>query len=273
MLAQLTKQIEAKRSLSHYFTLLFILCVVQIWIMVPVNNQTLFFGINELSLHLPQTSLALITDFGNGITLGAVILCYLAKRPELSCRVLLAVLFSLIMVPLLKQHFDAPRPLMVHNMVSVIGAPRYHHSFPSGHTASIFLFAGLIYFCTQRIWLRWTLLLLAVFVGTSRVLVGAHWPEDVVMGAIVGLSLAYAATRICPLIYLSHRKKALVYLAIIILLVISEINTDHDFPDHPLVQYVRWSLIGASGLMISRFWLLEQLNRLYRHSQRQRSLR
>ncbi len=35
-------------------------------------------------------------------------------------------------------------------------------------------------------WLKVSVLLLAIFVGISRVVVGIHWPVDVLVGALVG---------------------------------------------------------------------------------------
>ncbi|WP_149027370.1 phosphatase PAP2 family protein [Shewanella psychrophila] len=206
-----------------------------------------------MSAYMPDWILALVSDFGNGITLGAVILCYLVKRPELICRVLLAALLSLIVVPLLKQYFDAPRPAVILEHLNVIGETRYKHSFPSGHSATAFLFAGLIYLSSQKVFLRISLIFMAALVGVSRILVGAHWPADVVMGAIVGLSCAYAASHICPLIRLTFRKRLLAYLLLVLALVSSELHTGYDFSEISIVQYVRWGLLMLSIIAVLGF--------------------
>ncbi|QLE83802.1 hypothetical protein FLM48_01065 [Shewanella sp. Scap07] len=52
----------------------------------------------------------MINDLGNGITTGAVALCYLVRYSQRTGKVLLAAVLSLVMVPLLKHYFDAPRP-------------------------------------------------------------------------------------------------------------------------------------------------------------------
>ena len=206
---------------------------------------------------MPDWVSALVSDFGNGITLGAVILCYLVKRPELICRVLLAALLSLIVVPLLKQYFDAPRPAALLEYLHVIGEARHKHSFPSGHSATAFLFAGLIYLSSQQAIIRMSLLFMAALVGVSRILVGAHWPADVVMGAIVGLSCAYTASYICPLIRLTFRKRLMAYLLFILALISSELNTGYDFSDIDIVQYVRWGLLSLSIIAVLVFTMRE----------------
>lgn len=98
-----------------------------------------------------------------------------------------------------KSFFSIPRPAAVldHQNMTIIGDTlTAYTSFPSGHTITIFTAMSAIVF----VGFKETLisrelnsgLLLAVFliasiVGISRVAVGAHWPADIVMGAIVGI--------------------------------------------------------------------------------------
>ena len=67
------------------------------------------------------------------------------------------------------------------------------HSFPSGHTAAAFAFAT----GAGRA-LPWTtpaLTVLATLVGYSRVHTGVHYPLDVVMGALCGVTFATVTDR------------------------------------------------------------------------------
>jgi membrane-associated phospholipid phosphatase len=59
-------------------------------------------------------------------------------------------------------------------------------SFPSGHTVVIFALATSV----TLIWrpLALPAFTLAVLVGLSRILIGAHWPSDVLAGAWVGIA-------------------------------------------------------------------------------------
>ena len=94
-----------------------------------------------------------------------------------------------LMVVLLKTGLGRARPGAVFD-----AAQGYQHrgdllqarSFPSGHTATAlwaYLFASRFKTTTQ---IRHTLLILLVFVGLSRVVIGAHFLSDVLGAIIIG---------------------------------------------------------------------------------------
>ena len=62
--------------------------------------------------------------------------------------------------------------------------PLATQSFPSGHSAAAFAFAGVMAFFYPR--LRWLLWTLAVGCAVSRFIDRVHWPSDCVVGAIIG---------------------------------------------------------------------------------------
>ena len=59
-------------------------------------------------------------------------------------------------------------------------------SFPSGHTVTVFALASAL----ALIWrpLAWPGFALALLVGLSRIMVGAHWPSDVLAAAWLGIA-------------------------------------------------------------------------------------
>lgn len=64
------------------------------------------------------------------------------------------------------------------------------HSFPSGHAARAFLIAVLGTFLAPG-WLALLLWLWAPLVAFSRVTMGVHYLSDVIVGAIVGIIVAF----------------------------------------------------------------------------------
>ena len=70
-------------------------------------------------------------------------------------------------------------------------APLDEFSFPSGHTlhATAFTVVAIAYYP----WLAWLLLPFSLSVAASRVVLGVHYPSDVVAGAVIGLLLGVLA--------------------------------------------------------------------------------
>jgi len=81
-----------------------------------------------------------------------------------------------------------PRPYEVHQDVWLSGKPLDKFSFPSGHTLHSVAFSGitLAYFPM----LAWLLIPFTVMVGMSRVILGLHYPSDVLAGAVIGATVS-----------------------------------------------------------------------------------
>ncbi len=72
-------------------------------------------------------------------------------------------------------------------------------SFPSGHTTTVFAAAASLSFFMPPKSLKWSaplLFLLASLVAASRLIIGAHYPSDVLGGAILGVGSALAVARV-----------------------------------------------------------------------------
>jgi membrane-associated phospholipid phosphatase len=73
-----------------------------------------------------------------------------------------------------------------------IGDPPFN-SFPSGHTATAFGFAGVILFA--RFWLGVGAIALGSLVAWSSIMVGAHHPSDVIVAVCISLFVAWFALK------------------------------------------------------------------------------
>ncbi len=62
--------------------------------------------------------------------------------------------------------------------------PSDQFSFPSGHTSAAFLMAGLLSFFYPLA--AWLLFPWACSVGVARVMLGVHFPSDILAGALMG---------------------------------------------------------------------------------------
>ncbi|MEP7242169.1 MAG: phosphatase PAP2 family protein [Gammaproteobacteria bacterium] len=80
------------------------------------------------------------------------------------------------------------RPFITHTSISLAAAPLDRYSFPSGHTlhAASFTWQAVAHFPE----LGWVLVPLASLIAASRVVLGLHYPTDVLAGAGIGIALA-----------------------------------------------------------------------------------
>lgn len=100
-------------------------------------------------------------------------------------------LFGTMLYKWLKGKTLRPRPYEVHQDVWLTGKPLDKFSFPSGHTlhAVIFSLVAISYYPQLSV----IVLPFTLMVGLSRVVLGLHYPSDVLAGAglgalVVGLS-------------------------------------------------------------------------------------
>ncbi|MHC6647882.1 phosphatase PAP2 family protein [Alteromonas sp. HB246098] len=106
---------------------------------------------------------------------------------------IIAVAAGIAMTFLLKAGIDRPRPSLNMQHVDV-----YTQSFPSAHatlsTLVYFYVAHLLTQLTQstkvRVWIYLATTLLVFCIGLSRVLLGVHWPSDIIAGWFAGGSMA-----------------------------------------------------------------------------------
>ncbi len=82
---------------------------------------------------------------------------------------------------------------LVHAWDRAAGAGADLWSMPSSHTLFAVMFSAVLSVLYPRA--RWVFAGLAVMVCIARVLFGAHWPTDVVVGAAVGLAIGWSVAR------------------------------------------------------------------------------
>lgn len=133
---------------------------------------------------------------GEGLFYAMVLVALLFVRVSYCLYGLICLVFTSIIVQVLKMWVDAPRPVVwfakdapLHFVDGVFINHRY--SFPSGHTATAFtLFCFLSMIVVQK---RWGLvfLVMAAFAGLARIYLVQHFFMDVYAGSIIGTLVAW----------------------------------------------------------------------------------
>lgn len=147
----------------------------------------------------------LITNFGSYVVWGLIFILLFAFGGEKGKKVaivgLLALLFTNIIVLVLKYVIAEPRPFLTLHNVDLLVSENEIYSFPSGHTASSFaatVVMGLKYSLkinNKRYKLIYPLIVFALIIAFSRIYIGVHYPIDVVGGAITGALCALIALK------------------------------------------------------------------------------
>jgi undecaprenyl-diphosphatase len=99
---------------------------------------------------------------------------------------------GLVVYKLLKRIFVRERPFIRHAGISLAQAPLDRYSFPSGHTLHAVSFSWQL--CAAFPELAPIVVPLAVAIAASRVVLGLHYPTDVLVGALIGVGFGAIGT-------------------------------------------------------------------------------
>jgi membrane-associated phospholipid phosphatase len=160
----------------------------------------LFFNIRGYHPKWLDRVMWLATQAGNMVTalvLGGLFFFLNGRR--LAVEVILGTLTLWLLVETIKALTDRARPFFDLENARIIGWRERGRSFPSGHTAQTFFLATLL---THQFHLGLVetvaLYAIAVLVGFTRMYVGAHYPRDVIGGAVLGSVWGILATLVDP---------------------------------------------------------------------------
>lgn len=256
-----TDQLIAQRS---YGILIVLLIASFILLQVFNLNESAFFYINEASKNLISDGLAAhLTELGNGSVVGILALVLTIKYPDIAKRFLIITLMSGILIACFKQFFSDPRPagVLAQADFHIIGDVLKRYSFPSGHTTTAFAMAGFIMLTFVSLPLRIFVFVLAILAGVSRISVGAHWPEDILAGAPLGLMIAYIGSWFSTRPF-SRQGSYLAAAFLALAVLIGSLTAPADFPEIPSIGWVRFACAALASAMLGyflvRFWTVRK---------------
>ena len=165
--------------------LLLALALLGVWL--SNSWQSGFLAGLAVGNHLPPMLWESLTTLGDARVQLALMLPFCLRYPRVFWALFLGALLAGAVSRGFKTAVPLPRPAAVIDaaQITIIGAKLTAHSFPSGHTVSAFSF--VVAWIALLGWRAAPLVLLAALAGFSRIAVGAHWPVDVLAGAMVGL--------------------------------------------------------------------------------------
>lgn len=169
-----------------------------------IERGAVFTRINQIDIYLclfankacqrriTKNFFAAISRLGNGVfwyvLMGLIPVLFGFEKIHVSMRMAIIGIAGLIIYKLIKSVTERPRPYKVNSHITLGTMPLDQYSFPSGHTLHAVSFTlTSVYYIPE---LGWLLIPFAVLIALSRIILGLHYPTDVLAGGVVGTSLA-----------------------------------------------------------------------------------
>lgn len=138
---------------------------------------------------------SIISRLGNGIFWYVLMLSlpiiYGASALKVVAHMLAVAIVALVIYKRLKTGTQRVRPFHYNDKILQNVPALDQFSFPSGHTMHAVSFTTVL----LHYYPEWMLLLIpfTILIGLSRLILGLHYPSDVIMGVIIGYGLAISS--------------------------------------------------------------------------------
>ncbi len=162
------------------------------WHRFDIAEHALCLRINRSSRHAPvRHFFAVVSRLGDGILWYLLLLAFAVSGPRgavIAAQMALAGIVGTALYRQLKHRLVRERPFISHAAIRLGAAPLDRYSFPSGHTLHAVCFTLIAIAHVPE--LAPILVPFTLLIAASRVVLGLHYPTDVLAGALIGAGLA-----------------------------------------------------------------------------------
>jgi undecaprenyl-diphosphatase len=172
--------------------------------MIATLNETIFFWLHEMVGMSAgfDAVVVFVAAYADTLILSAAVLflawfyirhrhdprAFVGKMMGDMLATTVTVSLAWIVAAALKAWIASPRPFVTFPMLEPLFLYGSHDSFPSGHATIFFALATAIWFSHR--WAGAAFFVAAILISIARVMVGIHYPVDILAGAIIGILVA-----------------------------------------------------------------------------------
>lgn len=160
-------------------------------------------SIRNISIPFIDNLMQIITFFGEQYVIIVILASvYFVFSKEAGEKIAYTIFTSLGLNNVLKGIVKVNRPFVTDPTIEAVRVETATgYSFPSGHSQNAAVSFSSVAYHFKKKWLWITTSILILLVGLSRIILGVHYPSDV----IVGISLGLGCTLLCSMLYEKYK--------------------------------------------------------------------